>query len=111
MFHKTHLMFSLGRMDEQAATEVYAYKSFKNTELGFMSLILWVKKNTAECLPPLFIMEATGVYHEKLAYFLSGKGHAVSIVMPNKTSNFFKTLEGKNGYRQGNVCRYRHVRP
>ena len=43
---------SLGRMDEQAATEVYAYKSFKNTELGFMSLILWVKKKYGRMSAP-----------------------------------------------------------
>ena len=30
-----------------------------------------------------------------LAYFLSNKGYPVSIIMPNKISNFFKTLEIK----------------
>ena len=40
-------------------------------------------------------MEATGVYHESLAYFLEGKGYEVSIVLPNKISNYFRTLEVK----------------
>jgi transposase len=40
-------------------------------------------------------MEATGVYHESLAYFLEGKGYEVSIVLPNKISNYFKTLDVK----------------
>ena len=40
-------------------------------------------------------MEATGVYHESLAYFLEGKGFEVSIVLPNKISNYFRTLEVK----------------
>jgi transposase len=35
------------------------------------------------------------VYHEPLAYFLEGKGHEVSIVLPNKISNYFRTLEVK----------------
>jgi transposase len=45
--------------------------------------------------PLRYVMEATGVYHESLAYFLSGKTYAVSIVMPNKITNFFRTLEIK----------------
>jgi transposase len=40
-------------------------------------------------------MEATGVYHEPLAYFLEAAGHSLSIVLPNKISNYFRTLEVK----------------
>jgi transposase len=40
-------------------------------------------------------MEATGVYHESLAYFLDSKGYEVSIVLPNKISNYMRTLEIK----------------
>src|ERR1017187_6509784 len=86
---------SLGRMDEQTKTQIYAYKTFHNNEKGFMALILWVKKNTEPDVYLRFVMEATGVYHECLAYYISGKGHEVSIVMPNKIASFFKTLEVK----------------
>lgn len=86
---------SLGRMDEHANTEVYAYKTFSNKEKGFAALLLWVKKHTQADVQLRFVMEATGVYHEALAYHLSIKGYAVSIIMPNKVSNFFKTLEVK----------------
>jgi transposase len=81
----------LGRMDEHASTEVYAYRGFSNSEKGFMALILWVKKHTGSEPAIRFVMEATGVYHEQLAYFLSANGFWVSIIMPNKISNFFKT--------------------
>jgi transposase len=40
-------------------------------------------------------MEATGVYHESLAYFLEEKGHVVSVVLPNKISSYFKSLDVK----------------
>lgn len=89
------LVVSLGRMDAEATTTVYACKTFVNNEKGFMALVLWVKKQTMEVFPLRYVMEATGVYHESLAYFLSNKGYLVSIVMPNKVSNFFKTLEIK----------------
>jgi transposase len=40
-------------------------------------------------------MEATGVYHESLAYYLVEKQFKVSIILPNKISNYFKTLSIK----------------
>ncbi len=40
-------------------------------------------------------MEATGVYHQKITHFLVEKGYNVSIVLPNKISNFQRTLEVK----------------
>jgi transposase len=89
------LVVSLGNMDEEASTSIYASKTFLNNEKGFMALILWVKKQTAEEFPLRYVMEATGVYHESLAYFLSNKTYQVSIVMPNKITNFFRTLEIK----------------
>lgn len=86
---------SLGRMDHEANTVVYAYKTFNNNEKGFAALLFWVKKNTEADVPLRFVMEATGVYHESLAYHLSTNEYRVSIVMPNKITNFFKTLEVK----------------
>jgi transposase len=89
------LVVSLGRMDEKAETGVYASKAFANTESGFTALLLWVRKQSSAACPVRFVMEATGVYHEAMAYFLWEKNCPVSIIMPNKISSFFKTLNIK----------------
>ncbi len=89
------LVVSLGKMDDMAAMTVYANKTFANTKGGFMALISWISKHTDQAYPLRFVMEATGVYHESLAYYLFDKSYSVSIVMPNKISNFFRTLEIK----------------
>jgi len=89
------LVVTVGNMDEDAEISIYAHKAFINNQKGFTALITWVQKQTINEAPMRFVMEATGVYHEPLAYFLSEKGYTVSIVMPNKISNFFKTLEVK----------------
>lgn len=89
------LVVSLGKMDEYAVTTVYANKVFSNSEKGFVSMEAWVNKQTTAEYPLRYVMEATGVYHERFAYYLSGKGYAVSIIMPNKISNFFRTLDIK----------------
>lgn len=89
------LVVSLGKMDQEASTHIYAYKTFLNNEKGFTAMVLWVKKQTDADSPLRYVMEATGVYHEAVAYFLSDKAYSVSIVMPNKITNFFRTLETK----------------
>jgi transposase len=55
-------------------------------------MVSWVKKKGSV---GRFVMEATGVYHEDLAYYLAGNGYEVSIVLPNKISNYFRTLDTK----------------
>jgi transposase len=89
------LVVSLGRLSEDLTAETYAFKTFPNTSKGFMTLITWVKKLTDPETSIHFVMEATGVYHEGLAYFLEEKGHDLTIVLPNKISNYFRTLEIK----------------
>ena len=92
---KNELVVCLGRMYEDWSPELYGHKTFANTAKGFLALILWVKKYTEEGLPVRFVMESTGIYHESFAYFLNDNGHEVSIVLPNKISNYIRTLEVK----------------
>jgi len=89
------LVVSLGRMDTDLSTEIYAHKVFKNTQVGMMTLLKWVKLLADKDVRVGFVMEATGVYHERFAYYLDEKGYDVSIVLPNKMSNYFRTLDIK----------------
>lgn len=92
---QNELVVSLGRMDQQINIEVYAYKVFPNTKKGFSSLVSWVNKQTSIKTEVRYVMEATGVYHESLAYYLCSIKKQVSIVLPNKISNYAKTLDIK----------------
>lgn len=89
------LVVSLGKMYDDWTLEVYAHKTFRNTEKGFISLVSWVKKLSRAEVSVRYVMEATGVYHECLAYFLDEKSYEVTIVLPNKISSFMKTLDLK----------------
>jgi transposase len=89
------LVVSLGRMDDDWTPEIFANKTFVNTKDGFSKLITWVKKLTDPSCEVRYVMEATGVYHESLAYFLNEQGHELTIVLPNKISNYHRTLEVK----------------
>jgi len=89
------LVVCLGRMTDEWSPGIYAHKAFANNTKGFNALESWVKKLVDPEVSVRFVMEATGVYHEPLAYWLSGRGYTISIVLPNKISNYFRTLEVK----------------
>ena len=89
------LVVSLGRKNDDYADEIYAYKVFTNNSKGFVELTNWVKKRSDPGCLIQFVMEATGVYHERFAFFLKDNDHQVSVVLPNLISNFSRTLDVK----------------
>ena len=89
------LVVTLGRMFNDLTIDLYAHKVFKNNNAGIISLIKWTESLTNKETDVHFIMEATGVYHQKFAYYLDEKGFTLSIVLPNKISNYMRTLDTK----------------
>lgn len=68
-------------------------KVFGNNRNAYADLIQWVEKQTGTDMKDVhFIMEATGVYHEALAYALHEAGAKVSIVNPAQISSYAKSL-------------------
>lgn len=89
------LVVTLGRLSQDLRYELYSRRKFANKESGFDALLKWLKKHTVEAVQLRVVMEATGVYHQKFAYFLDEKGIDLSVVLPNKISNYMRTLSGK----------------
>jgi transposase len=90
------LVVTLGKMYEDVSVSLYAYKVFKNSDSGFLALTNWVKKLLKEDASKVhYVMEATGVYHQKFAYYLDAIQAKLSIVLPNKISNYMRTLDVK----------------
>lgn len=89
------LVVTLGRLTEDLTVELYAYQVFTNSQKGFKELIQWTEKLCGACSSVRYVMEATGVYHEPLAYYLDEQGRELSVVLPSKISNYARTLEVK----------------
>lgn len=89
---KDELVVCQGHLYEDFSIELFAHKTFPNTVKGFEALVKWVEKAGPA---GRFVMEATGVYFEELAYFLTDNGYDVSVVLPNKISNYARTLSIK----------------
>lgn len=62
---------------------------------AFKKLTSMVEKYRIKEVPLWYNMEATGVYYEDLAYYLSGKESQVSVILPNKGKQYCKSLNQK----------------
>lgn len=68
-------------------------KVFPNTSAGHQALLDWSVKQIGKTIKELhYVMEATGIYHEGLAYALHKAGARVSVVNPAQLSNYAKSL-------------------
>lgn len=84
-----------GSLNAELMQDIQSSSQFANDKPGFEKLIGWAGKRRRKELDLVFVVEATGVYHEKLVNTLVDKGYKVSVVLPNRTSNFFRTTTTK----------------
>jgi transposase len=74
-------------------TDKLKNKVFMNTPKAYQQLIDWALKQSQVPLESIqFVMEATGIYHEALAYALYQAGAKVSVVNPAQIRNYAKSL-------------------
>lgn len=94
---KDELVCAIGRIDQTQTIHWGPGKAFANTLSGFSKLLKWAHKHCpSDQLPIWFVMEATGVYYESLAYYLAAAQMSVSVLLPNKTKHFAKSLKIKS---------------
>lgn len=89
---KNDFKVCLGVIDEQLETKnVYEY-AYINNKKGVSQFIKDIVKKTDQLIPLSFVMEATGVYHQELAYALANRQLPVVILLPNKAKSFSKSI-------------------
>mgnify|MGYP002783419476 CR=1 FL=1 len=82
----------LSVINEELKVTIKGSKSFTNTNKGFNEFYIWVTKLAKEPLPLFYTMEATGIYHEGLAWFLFEKEAALCVMLPNKAKRYMQSL-------------------
>ena len=80
----------IGNLNEKQEQSFSKSKSFPNNAEGFKNLLTWVKEfeNTKEVV---YVMEATGVYYEHLAYWLFEHQLKLSVLLPSKATHFARS--------------------
>ena len=85
----------LGIMDEKQQIQLLGQTSWGNNPTGFKELMAWCRKRAEKKLSVYYVMEATGVYYEELAYFLANHKKQFSVLLPNKAKHFAQSLDIK----------------
>lgn len=76
-------------------SELSEVREFPNDKKGFNQLMRWVVKHISKGVDLYFVMEATGIYYEQLAYHLHKLNKNVSVLLPNKVAYYSKSLNVK----------------
>lgn len=76
---------------------VKATRTFNNNSQGFKEFDQWIKKHKK--LPEAslkIVMEATGVYHEHLAWYLHELNYTVHVILPLRAKRYMQSLGQKS---------------
>ncbi len=80
-------------ISEDLSIKIKASRTFANTAKGILAYVDWIKNNHKEPEIPFFhLMEATGIYHENLAWGLFNIDFKVIIVLGNKAKKYLQSL-------------------
>jgi len=85
------------QIDFEQKVKVKGSRKFGNTASGYLAFAEWLKKYHKQKNITLKItIEATGIYHEKLTYFLYKKKYSVSVILPNRSKKYLESLGFKS---------------
>ncbi|BDD07918.1 IS110 family transposase [Fulvitalea axinellae] len=72
-------------LEETRKTTIKGSRQFDNITSGFGDFVRWVEKREKDSeAETVFVMEATGTYHEQLAWFLHNQNRKVCLMLANR---------------------------
>lgn len=86
----------LGAISTQDQMNFSPSKTFSNRSQGFHQLMEWVQTHVEVTENIWFVMEATGVYYEELAYFLHEVGCRVCVLVASRAKHYAQSLPVKS---------------
>jgi transposase len=85
-------------VNDQQHICVKSTRKFSNTKSGLAEFDAWLAKWQVAAVETWFVVEATGVYYEHLAWHLHQQGSNLSVVLPNLAKKYLQSL----GYKSKN---------
>lgn len=83
----------ISTIDESQKVVVKSSTKFNNTANGFKDFLLWIAKHHKDTSIPIsFLMEATGIYYENLAWHLYNQSLNVIVVLPTKAKRYIQSI-------------------
>lgn len=85
---KHSLSVCFGTIDQQQHVRFTEELTLKNNPEGFAALLQWSRQCSSDGVELWWIVEATGVYYEKLAYFLAEHQQNLCVMLANYVKKF-----------------------
>lgn len=82
----------ISTIDAEQKVFIKATRSFTNSKKGYQQLYQWVNNQCSLPVPIVFLMEATGIYHESIAGYLHSHGCSSSVILPTKAKKYKQAL-------------------
>lgn len=92
---KSEFQVCLKEVSQEGTLKIKGSRKFGNNPVGFTEFESWFLKRNSSTSVFSFVMEATGVYYENLAYYLHEKCYCVHVVLPNKVKHYAKSCNLK----------------
>jgi len=86
---------TMSYLTDNLEVEQQSFIVFDNNEKGFKQLVKWSAKFAVQNVALQFVIEATGVYHQRVASHLADHKYRVSVVLPSRAKYFAQTLSIK----------------
>jgi transposase len=94
---KDSLSVCFAQLDNQQHVSIKGTRTFGNQSRGWKALESWIQRFHKQAeLPLSIVMEATGVYYEGCAFYFKNQGFEVSVVLPNRSKNYARSLNIKS---------------
>lgn len=94
---EAQLAVCFSQLDSQQQVVVKSSRKVGNTPQGWKAMLAWAGRfRKLPDVPFLIVMEATGVYYESCAYYCKEQGHGVSVVLPNRSKHYARSLNVKS---------------
>ena len=81
--------------DSSSHVLIKGTRKFNNTPKGLETLGNYFQKRLLPNVDHLIVLEATGVYYENAAHFLTDQGYDLSVVLPKRSAYFAKSNNQK----------------
>jgi transposase len=82
----------ISSIDMAQKITVKARRSFPNNSKGYQQFYKWIRATCPADFPVVYLMEATGIYHERLACYLHSHNCSLSVILPNKAKKYKQAL-------------------
>lgn len=93
---KLNLSLSLGFLTDKLVKEFMIHSDISNDTSGYKELLKWLKDSVEDNVDLLVVMEATGVYHQRVAHYLYAHGYAVCVMQSGRVKRYAQSLDQRS---------------